>query len=230
MKNKNIFLLTITITVLSFCTASSYKFSTELPVFAKPAFENATSHQVVRIIDCCTIVADINNQEVKIKLAALKPAKAYSEQAAVFVGNLLKGENVYILGDPNEKYVYRAPDGLFVNAEIIRQGYGRVDTDSESAYLAEFKQLQAFAKERNKGLWNTIDIVPPAQAAPSPALPVPVVTAPQAKDEDIIVYVTKSGTKYHLANCQHLSQSSLPIKLQDAKARGYTPCSRCSPP
>ncbi len=228
MKNKNIFLLIVTITTLSFCTASSYKFSTELPVFEKPAFDNAAPHQVVRIIDCCTIVAEANNQEVKIKLAALKPAKAYSEQAAVFVENLLKGENVYILGDPNEKYVYRAPDGLFVNAEIIRQGYGRVDTDSESAYLAQFKQLQEFAKERNKGLWNTIDIAPPAQAAPS--LTLPVVTAPPAKDEDIMVYITKSGSKYHRANCQYLSKSAIPIKLQDAKARGYTPCSRCSPP
>ncbi|MDD5010886.1 MAG: thermonuclease family protein [Phycisphaerae bacterium] len=230
MKNKNIFLLIITTAALSFCTASPYKFSTELPALEKPVFENTTSHQVVRIIDCGTIVADINNQEVKIKLAALKPARAYSEQAAVFVENLLKGEDVYILGDTDEKYIYRAPDGLFVNAEIIRQGYGRVDTDSQSAYLAEFKQLQEFAKERSKGLWAVSDIAPPAQAAPSPILPVPVVTAPPAKDESIMVYVTKSGTKYHLANCQHLSQSSLPIKLQDAKARGYTPCSRCNPP
>jgi endonuclease YncB( thermonuclease family) len=228
MKNKNIFLFIITTATLSFCTASPYKFSTELPAFEKPIFENTTSYQVVRIIDGCTIVAEVNNQEVKIKLAALKPARAYSEQAAVFVENLLKGEDVYILGDTDEKYIYRAPDGLFVNAEIIRQGYGRVDTDSNSAYLAQFKQLQEFAKERSKGLWAVLDITPPAQAVPSPALP--VVTAPPATDESIMVYVTKSGTKYHLANCQHLSQSSLPIKLQDAKARGYTPCSRCNPP
>lgn len=230
MKNKNIFLFVITTAALSFCTASPYKFGTELPAFEKPAFENAAPHQVVRIIDCCIIVADINNQETKIKLAALRPAKAYSEQAETFVENLLKGENVYILGDPNEKYVYRAPDGLFVNAEIIRQGYGRVDTDSQSEYLAQFKQIQEFAKERNKGLWNTTDIATPAQVAPPSALP--VVTAPPEKtgDEDIIVYITKSGKKYHRENCQHLSKSSIPIKLQDAKARGYTPCSRCNPP
>jgi len=45
----------------------------------------------------------------------------------------------------------------------------------------------------------------------------------------IIVYITNSGDKYHSAGCSYL-RSSNEITLENAKARGYTPCSRCRPP
>ncbi|MCL6548970.1 MAG: hypothetical protein K6T30_08675 [Alicyclobacillus sp.] len=48
--------------------------------------------------------------------------------------------------------------------------------------------------------------------------------------QDITVYVTNTGTKYHREGCRYLSQSCIPISLADAKARGYTPCSVCNPP
>lgn len=41
------------------------------------------------------------------------------------------------------------------------------------------------------------------------------------------VYVTKSGKKYHKANCRSLSKSSIAISLADAKAKGYQPCKVC---
>ena len=48
--------------------------------------------------------------------------------------------------------------------------------------------------------------------------------------DDPIVYITKTGSKYHRAGCRYLSQSCIPIKLSDAIAQGYTPCSVCNPP
>jgi hypothetical protein len=43
---------------------------------------------------------------------------------------------------------------------------------------------------------------------------------------DSTVYITRTGTKYHLAGCRHL-KSAIPITLKDAKELGYTPCSVC---
>lgn len=40
-------------------------------------------------------------------------------------------------------------------------------------------------------------------------------------------YVTNSGKKYHKSTCGYLSKSRISISLSDAKARGYSPCSRC---
>lgn len=48
--------------------------------------------------------------------------------------------------------------------------------------------------------------------------------------EDVIVYKTKTGEKYHMDGCRYLSSSKIPIKLSEAKALGLTPCSVCNPP
>ena len=52
----------------------------------------------------------------------------------------------------------------------------------------------------------------------------------QAQTKEQIVYVTKTGKKYHRDGCRYLSRSRIPISLKDAKANGYTPCSVCRPP
>ena len=45
--------------------------------------------------------------------------------------------------------------------------------------------------------------------------------------DESIVYVTKSGKKYHKAGCSYLSDSSIPITLEQALQEGKEPCSRC---
>ena len=55
--------------------------------------------------------------------------------------------------------------------------------------------------------------------------------APAASDNsDTTVYITNTGSKYHLAGCRHLSKSKIPITLSEAKAQGYEPCGTCHPP
>lgn len=43
------------------------------------------------------------------------------------------------------------------------------------------------------------------------------------------VYITQSGTKYHLETCSYLSKSKIEISRSDAINEGYEPCSRCKP-
>ncbi len=55
-------------------------------------------------------------------------------------------------------------------------------------------------------------------------------TSPTAESEEAqqgTYYVTSSGTKYHKSTCSYLSKSRIAISLSDAKAKGYSPCSRC---
>ena len=44
-----------------------------------------------------------------------------------------------------------------------------------------------------------------------------------------IVYITKTGKKYHLGNCRHLRCSKIPINKEKAFLRGYGPCMVCRP-
>lgn len=78
----------------------------------------------------------------------------------------------------------------------------------------------------------------PSETAPVPlpspsAAPVseaPVTDTASEEPVEVTVYVTKTGEKYHSDGCQYLSRSQIPISLADAKAGGYTPCSKCHPP
>ena len=45
-----------------------------------------------------------------------------------------------------------------------------------------------------------------------------------------IVYITKTGTKYHNAGCKHLRNSKIAIELSEAIKKGYTACEDCNAP
>ena len=47
--------------------------------------------------------------------------------------------------------------------------------------------------------------------------------------EDVTVYVTRTGKKYHLGSCSSLRRSKIEISLTEAKQQ-YGACSRCNPP
>lgn len=56
----------------------------------------------------------------------------------------------------------------------------------------------------------------------------PVASVAFSPADEQTVYVTKSGTKYHCEDCQHLGHSKLGIELSQATGM-YEPCSRCRP-
>jgi micrococcal nuclease len=51
-----------------------------------------------------------------------------------------------------------------------------------------------------------------------------------AAEEDLTVYVTNSGRRYHQDGCSSLSRSKIAVTLGDGARSGYTPCSICKPP
>ena len=51
-----------------------------------------------------------------------------------------------------------------------------------------------------------------------------------AADPQTVVYVTKTGEKYHRETCRYLSKSKIKTTLGEAKREGYTACKVCKPP
>lgn len=113
-------------------------------------------------------------------------------------------------------------DGTLANAEIIRQGYGFAYTEFPFKYLDEFRRLEREARENGRGLWGSHSNRP---AARQPAPP----TNPPSEAQAIVVYVTRTGDRYHRAGCRYLARSQIPMPLTEA-AKRYTPCSVCRPP
>ena len=70
--------------------------------------------------------------------------------------------------------------------------------------------------------------------AQTPVLPsaVPSQTVSPAETQEsqqVTVYITNSGTKYHLDGCRHL-KSKIEKTLEEAKALNLEPCKVCNPP
>jgi len=51
-----------------------------------------------------------------------------------------------------------------------------------------------------------------------------------AAGQDTVVYITKTGEKYHTGQCSSLKKSKITISLGEAVAKGFGPCQRCKPP
>lgn len=54
--------------------------------------------------------------------------------------------------------------------------------------------------------------------------------SPAAAPETTGVYLSRSGSKYHVAGCRYLSKSQIPRTLGEATKQGFTACRVCSPP
>jgi micrococcal nuclease len=52
----------------------------------------------------------------------------------------------------------------------------------------------------------------------------------QGGERAVTVYVTNSGTKYHLEDCSSLRRSKIAVLLTDALGSGYEACTICNPP
>jgi micrococcal nuclease len=225
---------------------------TPVPNLVAPDLARLQECALVRVIDGDTIVVADNGTSTTIRLIGVdtpevldprKPVQVYGVEAGRFLRNLLVGETVYLEDSEGPSildkygrrlcYVYRAPDGLFVNAEIVRQGYGHAYTTYPFKYLEAFRALEQRARDLQKGLWGPEGQVPSEALGTGPStgtLPPKVADpAPRADPETVTVYITRTGAKYHRAGCRYLSKSMIPIALKEARTR-YGPCSVCSPP
>jgi len=183
----------------------------------------------IRVIDGDTIVLDGKETVRLIGVDApeskdtREPVQYFAEESYKFVKSMVEGKRVRLENDRERldkygrtlAYVY-LEDGTFINAEIIKQGYGFAYTKYPFKYMEEFRRYERGARESKRGLW--------AEQTQK------TVTTERNADDSIIVYITKTGSKYHLATCGSLRKSKIPITLKEACQRGYSPCSVCKPP
>ena len=208
------------------------------PAIPVKDWKDATAFPVSRIIDGDTVEIQDEGKTVKVRLIGVdtpetvhpsKPVEAFGKEASQFTTSLLKGQSVYLEYDQEKvdkygrrlAYLYRAPDGLFVNLEIVRQGYGHAYTKYPFKHMEMFRSCEKEAREAARGLWVANSVAPQVLQEISKDV--------EPATKDITVYRTKSGGKYHAAGCRYLSKNSIPISLDLAK-KSYSACSVCKPP
>jgi endonuclease YncB( thermonuclease family) len=134
-------------------------------------FSKDTPFRVVRVVDGDTVDLETNSKVERVRLIGVdtpesvhpdKPVEFYAKEASLFARNLLEGESVYIREGTQKTdkygrrlaYLFRVPDGLFVNLEIVRQGYGHVFQVKEPIeHLELFLHYERLASSSKKGVW-----------------------------------------------------------------------------
>ena len=129
------------------------------------------SYPVDRIVDGDTVVLLIDGEKTKVRLIGVdtpetvhtsNPVEYYGPEASQFTKELLTGRLVWLEYETEREdrfgrtlaYLYRVPDSLFVNLEIIRLGYGRAYTKYPFRYKERFVTAEQAARDAQLGLWR----------------------------------------------------------------------------
>ncbi len=146
----------------------------ELKSYSLPT-EGIGPVDVVHVVDGDTIVVNIDNRDVTVRLYGIDtpetvkpntPVACYGTEASDHTKQLLTGRRVTLKPDPTQDrvdkygrtlaYVWR-DDGLFVNLDLVENAFAREYTyKNPYQYQSQFRSLEATAKANHAGLWNPL--------------------------------------------------------------------------
>jgi micrococcal nuclease len=130
------------------------------------------SGDVTRVVDGDTIHVDLDGVDETVRYIGVDtpesrkpgtPVQCFAKKASARNAALVDGQAVRLRFDAERRdrygrllaYVYRARDGAFVNAELVREGYARPLTVPPNVrYERRFGDLARQARRDGRGLWK----------------------------------------------------------------------------
>jgi micrococcal nuclease len=127
---------------------------------------------VTRVVDGDTVHVRIDGTDQPVRYIGVDtpetvkpgtPVQCFGRAASAYNHRLVGGEAVRLRFDAEQRdkygrllaYVYRARDGLFVNAALVRGGYATTLTiPPNTAHAAQFAGLERGARDHRRGLWK----------------------------------------------------------------------------
>ncbi len=129
--------------------------------------------RVVRVVDGDTIEVRLGGELEDVRYIGVdtpetvkpeSPVECFGPQASNFNHRLVEGKQVRLVFGIERRDVYGRLlsyvylDGRFVNAELLRRGFGRTLTIAPNDRFARrFKGLEIAAARRGKGLWSACE-------------------------------------------------------------------------
>jgi len=127
--------------------------------------------EVSRVVDGDTIEVEIGGAEDDVRLIGVdtpesvkpgEPVQCFGLEASEFTKDLLEGEDVRLEFDRERRdvydrllaYVYLRD--LFVNAELVSEGYARtLEIEPNTAHAEQLARLEQQAGAAGRGLWGS---------------------------------------------------------------------------
>jgi micrococcal nuclease len=137
-----------------------------------PGRDDPSVGRVLRVVDGDTIHVEVGRRRETVRYIGVDtpesvkpgtPVQCFAKRASAFNHRLVEGERVRLVPDAEARdrygrllaYVYRRPDGMFVNAELVRRGFATILTIPPNlAHAQEFLRLQRAARQAGRGLWG----------------------------------------------------------------------------
>jgi micrococcal nuclease len=194
---------------------------------AERDFSQLPTFQVVRVLDANSLVVMVNGEMQTVRLIGVETPLAasgisklartrLSKESAQYLNTLLQGKAIYVEQEPGQPqmddngralaYVYRAPDGLLVNQDMIAQGHGKASPQRNYSMFDAFQGEEQQAKAGKLGIWAD-------PAAPEPET----------------FLVLQGSKKYHRQGCRLVTKGATAITQADVKAKKLEPCLVCKP-
>jgi micrococcal nuclease len=125
---------------------------------------------VVRVVDGDTILVDLGGRQERVRyigvdtpetVAQDRPVGCFGPEASEKNKSLVEGKSVELERDVSDRdrfdrllrYVY--VDGVMINAELLRQGYGTsVTFPPDVRENSRFRALEREARQARRGLWS----------------------------------------------------------------------------
>jgi micrococcal nuclease len=134
--------------------------------------ERALAGHVTRVVDGDTVHVRLGGRDETVRYIGIDtpesvkpgtPVQCFAEAASARNRRLVAGRDVTLrtVAEARDRYgrllayVYRRGDGLFVNAELVREGFATILTIPPNvAHAAELRRLERAARQARRGLWH----------------------------------------------------------------------------
>lgn len=135
----------------------------------------STVFTVPKVIDGDTVIISLAGESMKVRLIGVdtpetnhpqKGVEYMGHEATEFVRGLIEGGNVTLKLDTVNisnghldkydrllAYIYRESDKLFINEEIMAQGYSYPYNEFPFSHSVRFRELARISRQRKFGLW-----------------------------------------------------------------------------
>ena len=183
---------------------------------------------VLYVSDGDTLTMEVDGKKEKIRfygIDAPESSQEYGLESKTFVKDRVDNKRIEVEITDTDRYGRKIGkiyyNGEYLNEEVVESGYAWW-YEQYAKRDSDLKDAEKYARREKLGLWKSSETIAPWDYRRGRRNG----SIQSSKNIDDVVYVTKSGEKYHRQGCRYLRSIGGSFPLKEAEAKGYEACSR----